>query len=72
MLSGYISGLEAYHKQSTINKEKQGCHDRWNQALKSAEDALAMFRKAGDEHQAHSVVHSANTIGEALLMLKDR
>jgi len=47
MLSAYISGLGAYHKRFTANGQKQGSKrpslDGWDRALKSAEDASAMF-----------------------------
>ena len=76
MLSAYIPGLEAYHKRSKVNGEKQGWKrpnlDGWDRALKSAEDALAMSRKAEDERRGGDV-HSPNTtLEEALLTPKDR
>ena len=76
MLSAYISGLAAYHQRSTVNGQKEGSKrpslDGWDRAMKSAEYALAMFRKADDERRGGDV-HSANTtVEEALFMLKDR
>jgi hypothetical protein len=50
MLHRYIPGLEPYQNQSKVIREKQGSKrlnlDQWDQALKSAEDTLVMFRKA--------------------------
>ena len=48
MLCAYISGLKAYHERSRGRGEKEGSKrasfDGWDQALKSAGDALTTFR----------------------------
>lgn len=44
----------------TVNEEK------WNRALKSAEDALSMFKKAKDE-RPDGVVNSVNTLERLFL-----
>ncbi|KAF9505804.1 hypothetical protein BS47DRAFT_1385816 [Hydnum rufescens UP504] len=73
MLRGYIAGLEAYEKQSKAIGDKQGSKrsslDGWDQAHKSAQDALAMFRNAEDQRRGGDVYSANTTVKEAILML---
>jgi hypothetical protein len=76
MLSPYISGLEACHERSNAGRGGQGSKrpsiDEWDQALESAEEALAIFRKAEGLREGGDV-HSANaSVEEACLALKKR
>jgi hypothetical protein len=76
MLCAYVSGLKAYHEQSKGRVEKQGSKrpsfDGWDEALKSAEDALAIFRKAEGERQAGDVDSADTSVQEALRLLLKR
>jgi hypothetical protein len=76
MLCAYISGLKAYHQRSKTLGEKEGLKrpsfDNWDQALVSAENALATFRKAENQRGEGNVIRAESTTQEALLSLQQR
>jgi hypothetical protein len=70
MLCAYISGLKAYHKQSKRSREMEGLG--WDEALKSAENALIALRKA-ESHCHNGDLDSADaSVQEGLCALQKR
>lgn len=76
MLSGYISALNAYHDRSALPDKQEGVKrpslDGWGQALKSAEDALATFRKAETQRKDGHVDSADMSVLEGLRLLHER
>jgi len=79
VLCAYIFGLKAYHERSKAKGEKHGSKrpsrpsfNGWDQALKSAQDALEMFRKADAQRQDGDVDQADVSVEEALALLKMR
>ena len=67
MVCAYISGLRAHHGVRGENeRSKRPSFDRWDEALKSAEDALRIFREAESLREAGESA-SADTKAEAAL-----
>jgi hypothetical protein len=74
MLSAYVSALNAYHDRSaSTGKHMKGPSlDGWDQALESAKDALATFRKAGTQRKDGSVDSADLSVLEGLRLLHER
>lgn len=76
MLSAYISALNAYHDRSALTGKREGVKrpsfDGWDQALKSAEDALATFRKAEAQRKDGDVDSADMSVQEGLSLLHER
>jgi len=74
MLCAYISGLQAYHDRSKGRGEKEGSKrlsfDKWDEAIKSAQEALTTFREA-EVHRHNGDIDSADRrVQEALCALQ--
>lgn len=82
MLRAYVAGLKAYYnrlQEKAQNWEKQGLTsakkpslDGWDQALQSAECALAAFREAERLHKDGDLDSADATVDQALLALRNR
>ena len=76
MLCAYISGLKAYHTVSEAKGKKTGSKrlslDGWDDALKSAESALRIFRAAEVLRQNGDLDSADNNVQEALDALQER
>lgn len=72
MLSAYISALYACRDRSALaRKQKRPSLDGWDQALKSAEDALATFRKAETQRKDGNVDSADMSVSEGLRLLHE-
>ncbi len=75
MLSAYIAGLKVYYVQSEEGR-KQGLTraslDGWDQALQSANRALAGFREAELQRNDGDFDSADATVDQALLALHER
>lgn len=76
MLTGYTSGLNAYHERSALTGKREGMKrpslDGWDRALKSAEDALKTFREA-ESQRKDGVIDSADAnVLKGMRLLRER
>ncbi|KAF8332067.1 uncharacterized protein EI90DRAFT_3123141 [Cantharellus anzutake] len=73
MLSAYIAGLKAYNNRLPGKGEKRGLKSlgKWDQALQSAEDALAVFREAEGLREGGDLDGADTTVDRALLALQE-
>jgi len=76
MLCAYISGLQAHHGVSKARGEKERSKrpsfDRWDEALKSAEDALGAFREANRLRESGDCASAETKSTAALCVLQQR
>ena len=76
MLCAYISGLRAHHQTSKVRGEKERSKrpsfDRWDDALKSAEAALGLFRKAESLREKGDYASADMESGAGLSVLQER
>ena len=76
MLRAYISGLKAHQTASEAKGKKQGSKrlslDAWDDALKSAEEALRKFREAESLREKGDPSSADKNVQEALHALRER
>jgi hypothetical protein len=76
MLNAYISALKAYLDRSASAGNREGVGqpslDRWDQALKFANNALATFRKAEIQRKNGDVDSADMSALEGLRLLHER
>jgi len=74
MLCAYISGLTAYHGRSKVRGEKQGSKrpsfDKWDEALKSAQDALMICRTAESQRRNGDLDSADASVQEGICALQ--